>query len=84
VRGEKLTFFVIEDVYFLTGLPFWGSPLLVDPVFPGDGQLADLAQTYCTREEFMLGSVVRIGAMDSLVHRCIAMIIVRVYGSLAT
>jgi hypothetical protein len=32
----------------------------------------------------MSGSVVRIGAMGSLIHRCIAVTIVRVYGSLAT
>jgi hypothetical protein len=32
----------------------------------------------------MSGSMVRIGAMDALVHRCIASMIVRVYGSLAT
>jgi hypothetical protein len=84
VRGEKLTFSVTEDVYFLTGLPFRGSPLPVDPLLPGDGQLVDLAQTYCTGEDFMSGSVVRIGVMDTLVHRCIAAMIVRVYGSLAT
>jgi hypothetical protein len=32
----------------------------------------------------MSGSVVSIGAMDALAHRCIAAMIVRVYGSLAT
>jgi hypothetical protein len=32
----------------------------------------------------MSGSMVRIGAMDSLVYHCIASMIVRVYGSLAT
>jgi hypothetical protein len=32
----------------------------------------------------MSGSVVSIGAMDALVHRCVAAMIVRVYGSLTT
>jgi hypothetical protein len=32
----------------------------------------------------MSGTVVSIGAMDALAHRCIAAMIVRVYGSLAT
>jgi hypothetical protein len=31
----------------------------------------------------MSGTILRIGAMDSLVHRFIAAMIVRVYGSLA-
>jgi hypothetical protein len=71
-------------VYFLTGVPFQGSTLPAEPVLLRDGQLADMARTYCTGEDFMYGSVVRIGAMDALVHRCITMMIVRVYGSLAT
>jgi hypothetical protein len=32
----------------------------------------------------MSGTVVSIGAMDALAHHCIAKMIVRVYGSLAT
>jgi hypothetical protein len=32
----------------------------------------------------MSSSVVRIGVMDALVHRCVASLIVRVYGSLMT
>jgi hypothetical protein len=32
----------------------------------------------------MSGTVVSIGAMDALAHHCIAEMIVRVYGSLAT
>jgi hypothetical protein len=32
----------------------------------------------------MSGSIVSIGAMDALVHHCIATMIVRVYGSFAT
>jgi hypothetical protein len=75
---------VTEDVYFLIGLPFWGISLPAEPVLPSDRQLADLAWTYCSREEFMSSLVVRIGAIDTLVHHCIVTMIVRVYGSLAT
>jgi hypothetical protein len=32
----------------------------------------------------MSGSVVSIGVMDALVHRCVAAMVVRVYGSLVT
>jgi hypothetical protein len=35
VRGEHLTFSVMEDVYFLTGLPFRGTLLPTEPVLPG-------------------------------------------------
>jgi hypothetical protein len=84
VRGEQLAFTAVEDVYFLTGLPFRGTPLPAEPVLPGDVQLATLGQRYCSRENFMSGSVVSIGAMDALVHHCVAAMIVRVYGSLAT
>jgi hypothetical protein len=84
VWGEQLTFSVMEDVYFLTGLPFRGRALPVDPQLPGDAHLADLAQRYCSGEDFMSGSVVRIGAMDALVHHCITTMIMRIYGSLAT
>jgi hypothetical protein len=43
VLGEQLAFTVMEDVYVLTGLPFRGTPLLTEPVVPGDGQLDVLA-----------------------------------------
>jgi hypothetical protein len=84
VQGEELTFYVIEDVYFLTRLPFRGTPLPVELVLTRDGQLVVLAQTYCIGEDFISGSMVRIGVMETLVHHCIASMIVRVYGSLAT
>jgi hypothetical protein len=84
VCGEHLAFSAEEDVYFLTGLPFRGTLLPAEPVIVGDGQLATLAQAYCSGEDFMSRSMVRIGAMDALVHRCMAAMIVRVYGSLAT
>jgi hypothetical protein len=81
---EHITFSMMEDVYLLTGLPFQGTLLQAEPMVPGDGQLADLAWTYCLGEDFMSGSVVRIGVMDSLVHFCMAAMIVRVYVSLVT
>jgi len=84
VRGVKLTFSVMEDVYFLIGLPFRGRALPVDPQLPGDAHLADLVQRYCLGPNFMSGSIVQIGAMDALVHRCITTMIVRIYRSLAT
>jgi hypothetical protein len=74
----------VEDVYFLIGLPFRGTPLPAKPVLPGDGQLVTLGWRYCSREKFMLGFVVSIGPMDALVHRCVTMMIVTVYGSLVT
>jgi hypothetical protein len=84
VWGEQLTFTAVEDIYFLTGIPFWGTPLPMEPVVLVDGQLVVLGRRYSTREKFMSGSVVSIGAMDALVHRCVEAMVVRVYGSLAT
>jgi hypothetical protein len=84
VRGEKITFTVVEDIYFLTGLPFRGTPLLAEPVLPADVSLATLGHRYYSRENYMSSSVMSIGAMDALAHHCVAAKIVRVYGSLAT
>jgi hypothetical protein len=84
VRGEHLAFTTVEDVYFLTRLPFQGTPLLVEPVLRGDGQLATLGQIYYTRDDFMSGYMVSVGAMDVLVHHYVAAMVVRVYGSLVT
>jgi hypothetical protein len=84
VRGEQIAFTAVEDIYFLTGLPFRGTPLPAEPVLPADVSLVTLGWRYCSRENYMSGSVVSIGAMDALAHRCIAAMIVRVYGSLAT
>ena len=36
VRGEQLAFTAVEDVYFLTELPFRGMPLSTKPVLPRD------------------------------------------------
>jgi hypothetical protein len=84
VRGEHSPFTAVEDVYFLTGIPFRGVPLLAEPVLPRDLTLVIVGQRYCSSPNFMSGMVVSIGSIDSLVHRCIATMIVRVYGSLAT
>jgi len=70
VWGEQLAFIAVEDVYFLIELPFQGTPLPAELVVPGDGQLVVLGQRYCMRENFMSGFVVSIGAMETLVHRC--------------
>jgi hypothetical protein len=84
VRGEKIPFTAVEDVYFLTGLPFRGTPLPAEPVLPRTTSLAEIGRRYCSGQDFMSGTVVSISAIDSLAHRCIAAMIVRVYGSLAT
>jgi hypothetical protein len=36
VRGEQIAFTAVEDIYFLTGLPFRGTPLPAEPVLPAD------------------------------------------------
>jgi hypothetical protein len=79
VRGEQVTFTVVEDVYFLTGLPFWGTPLPADPMLPRDTLLQEVDERYCSGEHYMTGSAVRISAIDVLLHRCVATMIVRVY-----
>jgi hypothetical protein len=84
VHGEHLAFSAKEDGYFLTRLPFRGTLLPAEPVIVGEGQLATLAQTYYLGEDFVSGSVVRIGDMDALVHHCMAVMIIRVYGLLVT
>jgi hypothetical protein len=40
VWGEQIAFTVVEDVYFLTGLPFQGTPLPAEPVLPREVLLA--------------------------------------------
>ena len=42
VRGEQIPFTAVEDVYFLTGLPFWGTPLPAEPVLLRDTTLATI------------------------------------------
>jgi hypothetical protein len=83
VRGEQIAFTVVEDVYFLIGFPFRGTPLPAKPVLSRDLALAIVGRRYCSGPHFMSDTVMSIGAMDALVHHCIVAMIVRVYGSLA-
>ena len=84
VRGEQIAFTAVEDVYFLTGLPFRGTPLPTVPMLPRDTDLREVAQWYYSGEDYMTRSSVRISGIDALLHRCIAAMIVRVHGSRAT
>jgi hypothetical protein len=68
----------------LTGLPFWGTSLPTESVLPRDTLLATVGWRYCSGPNYMSGTVVSIGAMDALAHHCIAAMIMRVYGLLAT
>jgi len=74
----------VEDIYFLTGLPFQGTLLPTEPVLPRGTQLQEVTERYCLGENYMSGIVVSINGIDLMLHRCIAAMIVRVYGSLAT
>jgi hypothetical protein len=82
VRGEWVEFTAEEDIYFFTGLPFRGTPMLVAPVMPRETDLAGFARRFCSGACFMTGSAVRISALDVLLHRCVASMIVRIYGSM--
>jgi hypothetical protein len=84
VLGEQISFTAVEDVYFLTGLPFRGTPLPAVPVLSRETDLREVARRYCSGEDYMTGSSVRISGIDALLHRCIAAMIVRVYGSRAS
>jgi hypothetical protein len=84
VRGEQIPFTTMEDVYFLTGIPFRGTPLTTEPVLPRDTALDTISTRYCSGPDFVSGTVVSISAIDALAHCYIVVMIVRVYGSLAT
>ena len=73
----------MEEIYFLTGLPFRGTPLPTDPVLLRDTPLQEVTKRYCSGEHYMTGTSVSISGIDALLHRCIAAMIVRVYGSRA-
>jgi hypothetical protein len=73
----------VEDIYFLTGLPFRGTPLPADPVLSRDTHLQTVAERYFSGEHYMTGMAVSISGIDALLHRCIGAMIVRVYGSRA-
>jgi hypothetical protein len=84
VRGEQIPFTAVEDVYFFTGLPFRGTPLPAELVLPRDTHLREIVERYCSGEKYSSGTVVSVSGLDSLLHCCIAAMIVRVYESLAT
>jgi hypothetical protein len=84
VQGEQIPFTAVEDMYFLTRLPFRGMPLPTELVLPRDTPLMTMGWRYCLGPNYISGTVMSIGAMVALAHRCIAVMIVRVYGSLAT
>jgi hypothetical protein len=81
VRGERVEFTAEEDVYFLTGLPFRGTPMLTAPTMSRETDLEEYAGRFCSGGHYMTGSAVRINALDVLLNRCVASMIVRVYGS---
>jgi hypothetical protein len=84
VRGENIPFTVVEDIYLLTGFPFRGTPLPAEPVLLRDTHLWDVVERYFSGECYMARMAVSISGIDSLLHRCIAAMIIRVYRSLAT
>jgi hypothetical protein len=84
VRGEHLTFSATEDVYFLTGLPFCGMALPVEPHLLGDDRVETMAACHCTGSNPMSGSLVCIEAIDDLLTECIAAMVLRIYRSLGT
>jgi hypothetical protein len=47
VWGEQIPFAAVEDLYFLTGLPFQGMPLPAELVLPRDMLLATVGWRYC-------------------------------------
>jgi hypothetical protein len=57
VRGEQVAFTAVEDIYFLTGLPFRGTPLSAVPMLPRDTDLAEVAERYCSGEHYMTGVI---------------------------
>jgi hypothetical protein len=83
VWGERVDFTATEDVYFLTGLPFRGTPMLTSPTMPRGRDLREYAGQFCAGEHYMTGSSVRINALSVLLHRCVASMVVRIYGSTA-
>jgi hypothetical protein len=48
VRGEQIPFTTMDDVYFLTGLLFWGVPLPVESVLLRDLALVIVGWRYCS------------------------------------
>jgi hypothetical protein len=77
-------FSAAKDIYFLTRLPFWGRELAIDPHLPEEDRVETIASWHCSRSNPMSSLVVRIEALDDLLTECIASMVVRIYGSLAT
>jgi hypothetical protein len=45
--GEQIAFTEVEDIYFLTGLSFRGTPLPTEPVLPRDVVLVTVGWRFC-------------------------------------
>jgi len=59
--------------------------LVIDPHMSGDDQPVEtMAAHHCTGSNPMLGSVIRIETIDDLLTECVVVMVVRIYGSLAT
>jgi hypothetical protein len=46
VQGEQIPFTTVEDIYFLTGLLFRGTPLPTEPMLPRDTTLVTIGKRY--------------------------------------
>jgi hypothetical protein len=84
VRGEQIPFTAVENIYFLTRLPFQGTPFPAEPMLPRDTHLWTVVERYFSGKHYMSRTAVSISGIDALLHRCIVAMIIRVYGSLAT
>jgi hypothetical protein len=82
--------YCVSSVFLFLHLFYFVAPrscfsnIPTKPVLPRDTALATIGARYCSGLDFMSGTVVSISAIDALAHLCIAAMIVRMYGSLAT
>jgi hypothetical protein len=74
----------MEDVYFLTGLPFRGIALSVDPQLSGNERLVNLVHRHWLGPNPMLGSIICIEVIDELLTHYISAMVVRIFRSLVT
>jgi hypothetical protein len=51
VWGEHISFTAVEDIYFLTGLPFRGTPLPAEPMLPVDVELVTVGRRFLFQGE---------------------------------
>jgi len=58
--------------------------LPLDPQLLGEDRVGDLEAHHCTGPNPMSGSVLCIEVIDDLLTECIMLMVVRIYGSLAT